>query len=137
MIFPSDAIPTIQVIVGVAGQAWLATGVLKVVPPLSNRQWACEQGGVPQPVGRVLRHPLGAGDRRRVAALGTVRGEKLYSRLRAPIVAKQMALLAPLSTNEQELFLDFLMRVVEANHALARPGTGRRKPVRRRETKHQ
>jgi hypothetical protein len=65
----------------------------------------------------------------------TARGEKLYSRLRTPVVARQMALLAPLSTKEQDLFLDFLMRIVEANHAWARPGAGRRKPVRRREAK--
>ena len=86
--------------------------------------------------GIVERRVNGVDRRARLLRL-TARGEKLYSRLRAPIVAKQMALLAPLSTNEQELFLDFLMRVVEANHALARPGAGRRKPVRRRETKHQ
>src|SRR3954470_10319464 len=85
--------------------------------------------------GIVERRVNGADRRARLLRL-TARGEKLYSRLRTPVVAKQMALLAPLSTKEQELFLDFLMRVVEANHALARPGAGRRKPVRRRGTKH-
>jgi len=85
--------------------------------------------------GIVDRRVNGVDRRARLLRL-TRRGEKLYSRLRAPVIAKQMALLAALSTKEQELFLDFLMRVVEANHALARPGAGRRKPVRRRETKH-
>ena len=80
--------------------------------------------------GIVERRVNGADRRARLLRL-TPRGEKLYSRLRAPVVAKQMALLAPLSIKEQELFLDFLMRVVEANYALARPGAGRRKPVRR------
>ena len=84
--------------------------------------------------GVVDRRVNGADRRARLLRL-TAHGEKLYARLRAPVVAKQMALLTPLSTKEQELFLDFLMRVVEANHALARPGAGRRKPVRRRETK--
>ena len=85
--------------------------------------------------GIVERRVNGADRRARLLRL-TARGEKLYSRLRAPVVAKQMALLAPLSTREQELFLEFLMRVVVANHALARPGAGRRKPVRRSESKH-
>jgi len=84
--------------------------------------------------GIVERRVNGADRRARLLRL-TARGEKLYSRLPAPVTAKQMALLAPLSTKEQELFLDFLIRVVEANHALARPGAGRRKPVRRRDTK--
>jgi DNA-binding MarR family transcriptional regulator len=85
--------------------------------------------------GIVERRVNGADRRARLLRL-TARGERLYSRLRAPVVTKQMALLAPLSTKERELFLDFLMRVVEANQALARPGTGRRKPVRRRRTGH-
>ena len=85
--------------------------------------------------GIVERRVNGADRRARLLRL-TARGEKLYTRLRTPAAAAQMALLAPLSTKEQELFLDFLMRLVEANHALARPGAGRRKPVRRHETKH-
>jgi DNA-binding MarR family transcriptional regulator len=85
--------------------------------------------------GLVERRVNGADRRARLLRL-TAGGEKLYARLRAPVVAKQMALLAPLATKERELFLDFLMRVVEANHVLARPGAGRRKPVRHRETKH-
>ncbi|HKO72996.1 MAG TPA: MarR family transcriptional regulator [Bradyrhizobium sp.] len=84
--------------------------------------------------GIVDRRVNGADRRARLLRL-TARGERLYARLRAPVVAKQMALLAPLSTKEQELFLDFLVRIVEANHALARPGAGRRKPVRRAEIK--
>jgi DNA-binding MarR family transcriptional regulator len=81
--------------------------------------------------GIVERRVNGADRRARLLRL-TARGEKLYSRLRSPVVARQMALLAPLSPKEQELFLDSLMRIVEANYALARPGGGRRKPVRRR-----
>src|SRR3954447_7560217 len=85
--------------------------------------------------GIVERRVDGADRRARLLRLAA-RGEKLYSLLRAPIVAKQTALLAPLSSKEQELFLDFLMRVVEANQALARPGTGRRKPMRGSGTGH-
>jgi len=42
-----------------------------------------------------------------------------------------MGILAALTPKERELFLDLLVRVVEANRALARPGAGRRKPSRR------
>jgi MarR family transcriptional regulator, lower aerobic nicotinate degradation pathway regulator len=80
--------------------------------------------------GIVERRVNGADRRARLLRL-SARGERLYARLRAPVVARQIALLATLSTKEQELFLDLLMRVVEANHTLARPGAGRRKPVRR------
>jgi DNA-binding MarR family transcriptional regulator len=82
--------------------------------------------------GVVERRVNGADRRARLLRL-TPHGENLYARLRAPVVAKQMALLASLSSKEQELFLDFLIRVVVSNQALARPGAGRRKPVRRRE----
>ena len=85
--------------------------------------------------GIVERRVNGADRRARLLRL-TARGEKLYSRLRTPATAAQMALLASLSPKEQELFLDLLMRIVEANRAMARPGAGRRKPVRRRQTKH-
>jgi hypothetical protein len=44
-----------------------------------------------------------------------------------------MRILAPLTAKEQEVFLNFLVRVVEANRALARPGAGRRKPGRRKQ----
>jgi DNA-binding MarR family transcriptional regulator len=84
--------------------------------------------------GIVARRVNGADRRGRLLRL-TARGEKLYARLREPVVARQMALLASLSAKEKELFLDLLMRVVEANQALARPGAGRRKPVRRRANK--
>ncbi len=80
--------------------------------------------------GIVQRRVNGADRRGRLLRL-TAKGEKLYSRLRTPVVTKQMAILAPLSPADQERFLDFLMQIVQANHALARPGAGRRKPLRR------
>ena len=63
-------------------------------------------------------------DRRARQLRLTRRGEKLYAKLRAPVVARQMSILAPLTAKEQEVFLNFLVRVVEANRALARPGAG-------------
>ena len=82
--------------------------------------------------GIVERRVNGADRRARLLRL-TARGEKLYGKLRAPVLAGQMKILAPLAAKEQELFLDFLVRVVEANRALARPGAGRRKPGSRKQ----
>jgi DNA-binding MarR family transcriptional regulator len=80
--------------------------------------------------GVVERRINGADRRARLLRL-TQRGEKIYARLRSPVVARQMSILSPLSHQERELFLDFLVRVVEANRRLARPGAGRRKPKNR------
>jgi DNA-binding MarR family transcriptional regulator len=79
--------------------------------------------------GIVERRVNGADRRARLLRL-TPRGEKLYARLRTPIHDMQMGILATLGPKERELFLDLLVRVVEANRALARPGAGRRKPSR-------
>jgi len=80
--------------------------------------------------GIVERRVNGADRRARLLRL-TPRGERLYARLRSPIEEMQMGILAALTPKERELFLDLLVRVVEANRALARPGAGRRKPSRR------
>jgi DNA-binding MarR family transcriptional regulator len=77
--------------------------------------------------GVVERRVNGADRRARLLRL-TQRGERLYARLRMPVVERQMSILAPLTSKERELFLDFLVRIIEANRALARPGAGRRKP---------
>ena len=54
-------------------------------------------------------------------------GEKLYSRLQPTSYADQLSILNPLKPLEREKFLDLLVRVIEGNRALARPGAGRRK----------
>jgi len=59
-----------------------------------------------------------AGKRRRAKAVG-------------PVIAAQDSALACLDEAEKTTLLDLLTRVVEANKAHARPGVGRRKPVRR------
>jgi len=80
----------------------------------------------------IVERRINGADRRARLLRLTQRGEKLYAQLRSPVVARQMSILAPLSLKEKELFLDFLMRIVEANRALARPGAGRRKPGSRK-----
>ena len=68
------------------------------------------------------------GDDRRARVLRlTTRGTKLYQRLRRAAPARQDRILAPLTSAERDLFLDFLVRVIKANEVYARPGAGRRK----------
>jgi DNA-binding MarR family transcriptional regulator len=57
----------------------------------------------------------------------TSRGEKLHRRLYPQASAGQQHILASLKPAERELLLDLLVRVIESNLTLARPGTGRRK----------
>jgi DNA-binding MarR family transcriptional regulator len=54
-------------------------------------------------------------------------GEKAYARTRPAFNAGQQQVLAVLTPAERELFLDLLVRVVEGNRVMARPGSGRRK----------
>ena len=57
----------------------------------------------------------------------TPAGEKLYARTRPEFNAGQQKILDVLRPPERELLLDLLVRVVEGNRLLARPGAGRRK----------
>jgi len=57
----------------------------------------------------------------------TPAGEKVRSRIRPPTFESQMRVFAALSARERELLLDLLVRVIESNESLARPGAGRRK----------
>ncbi|CAM3950421.1 MarR family winged helix-turn-helix transcriptional regulator [Roseateles saccharophilus] len=80
-------------------------------------------------MGLVRRDPV-LGDRRAYALHLTEAGRKLRSRLRPKVLAAQERVMAPLTQGECETFLNLLARVVEANGELARPGNGRRRPVR-------
>jgi len=57
----------------------------------------------------------------------TSAGEKVYARSRPSFNAGQQKILEVLRPSERELLLDLLVRVVEGNRILARPGAGRRK----------
>jgi DNA-binding MarR family transcriptional regulator len=76
--------------------------------------------------GLVERRVNGADRRARLLRL-TARGEKVHRRLRPESVGAQFRLLDCLAPDERELLLDLLVRVIEANRVLARPGAGRRK----------
>jgi MarR family transcriptional regulator, lower aerobic nicotinate degradation pathway regulator len=77
-------------------------------------------------MGLVERRVDGADRRTRRLRL-TPSGEKLRARVHPLSAAAYMRVLDPLSPRERELLLDLLVRVVESNSALARPGAGRRK----------
>lgn len=66
-------------------------------------------------------------DRRARLLRLTRRGEKLFAKLHPNAVARQQQILTVLQPAERELLLDLLLKVVEENRHLARPGAGRRK----------
>jgi DNA-binding MarR family transcriptional regulator len=72
------------------------------------------------------RRTNGADRRARMLRL-TPRGERLHRRLYPKAFADQQRILEVLSPSERETLLDLLLRVIEGNRALARPGAGRRK----------
>jgi DNA-binding MarR family transcriptional regulator len=74
-----------------------------------------------------LERRINGSDRRARLLRLTAKGEKFYRRIRPIGLRGQERILAPLATAERELLLDLLVRVVEGNRQLARPGAGRRK----------
>jgi DNA-binding MarR family transcriptional regulator len=71
-------------------------------------------------------------DRRANQLQLTASGARLWAKVRGPAIAAQDRALACLERHEKTALLDLLTRVVEANREYARPGHGRRKPVRQR-----
>ena len=61
----------------------------------------------------------------------TAAGRRLRAKAAVPVLAAQDSALACLDEAEKSTLLNLLARVVEANKAHARPGVGRRKPLRR------
>jgi DNA-binding MarR family transcriptional regulator len=76
---------------------------------------------------RLITRRVNGADRRARLLRITPRGKKLYDRLRPNVFDAQQRLLTLLAPKEREQLLDLLVRVIEANRTLARPGTGRRK----------
>lgn len=66
----------------------------------------------------------------------TAAGRRLRAKAVVPVIAAQDNALACLDDAEKATLLDLLTRVVEANMAHARPGVGRRKPVRKSASSH-
>lgn len=80
--------------------------------------------------GLIERHINGADRRARELRL-TRDGERKRRALRPKLLAAQARMLAPLTAAEQDMLIELLIRVVEANEAHARPGAGRRPPRRK------
>jgi DNA-binding MarR family transcriptional regulator len=57
----------------------------------------------------------------------TPRGDGLHARLAPAVRRRQDQLLATLDISERDAFMQMLVRVINANEKLARPGTGRKK----------
>jgi DNA-binding MarR family transcriptional regulator len=75
----------------------------------------------------LLERRVNSDDRRARLLVLTREGEKLHGRLFPRTSAGQARILEVLKPSERELLLDLLVRVIEGNRSLARPGTGRRK----------
>ena len=77
-------------------------------------------------MGLIERH-VDESDRRARKLYLTPDGKRLWRRLRPKTSAANERVLTPLAPRERELFLDFLIRVIDGNRAYVRPGAGRRK----------
>lgn len=75
----------------------------------------------------LLKRTVNGADRRARELYITPQGKKLWRRCRLRVLKANDGVLACLSAREKELFLDMLVRVVNANKMHARPGGGRRK----------
>jgi DNA-binding MarR family transcriptional regulator len=75
--------------------------------------------------GLLARRVNGADRRARLLRL-TPRGQKLHARVHPLTFAGQQELLSVLAPDERDILLDLLVRLIEGNRVLARPGTGRR-----------
>ena len=80
---------------------------------------------------RLVRRVASAIDRRSNQLQLTAAGQRLRAKAAVAAIAAQDSALACLDEAEKSTLLNLLTRVVEANQAHARPGVGRRKPVRR------
>ena len=80
--------------------------------------------------GLIERAVNGADRRARMLRL-TTKGKTLHDRVREKAAAAQARILSVLAPGERRVLVDLLARVIEANMAYARPGAGRRRPVRR------
>jgi DNA-binding MarR family transcriptional regulator len=76
--------------------------------------------------GLIIR-PIKAADRRARELCLTLAGQTLWQKFRPQIKAANDRILSPLKPAERKLFIETLIRLVEAHRVHARPGAGRRK----------
>jgi DNA-binding MarR family transcriptional regulator len=82
---------------------------------------------------RVLARRMNGDDRRARLLYLTRDGKRLHDRTRPKVFAGWQRMLSVLESNERELLFDLLVRLIEGNRRLARPGAGRRKRETKRE----
>jgi len=75
----------------------------------------------------LLKRSVNGADRRARELYITPRGTKLWRECHLRVREANEQILAPLKPGEKQLFLDMLVRIVDANRLHARPGGGRRK----------
>jgi DNA-binding MarR family transcriptional regulator len=75
----------------------------------------------------LLKRSVNGADRRARELYITPRGRKVWRGCRSRVLEANEQILDSLNARERKLFLDMLVRVVNANRAHARPGGGRRK----------
>jgi DNA-binding MarR family transcriptional regulator len=75
----------------------------------------------------LLKRRISDADHRARLVRLTPRGEKLFAKLHPKAVELQQQVLDVLDPAERDVLIDLLVRVIEANPDLARPGAGRRK----------
>jgi DNA-binding MarR family transcriptional regulator len=75
----------------------------------------------------LIERRINGADRRARELYLTPKGKRLWERLTPKARAANERVLAPLAPAERELFLDFLIRLIDGNRAYALPGAGRRK----------
>jgi DNA-binding MarR family transcriptional regulator len=76
---------------------------------------------------RLLTRRVNGADRRARLLRLTPRGQKLHARVQPRTFAGQQRILSVLAPDQREILLDLLVRVIEGNRVLARPGSARRK----------
>ena len=116
---------------------YAAVAVLEDFPGIDQRRLAALMGLDRTNVGQLIdrleakglvERRVNGADRRAHALHLTSEGKSIRRRLRPKMVTAQSRVLAPLTSAEQDLLIDLLIRVIKANEANARPGAGRRKP---------
>jgi DNA-binding MarR family transcriptional regulator len=82
----------------------------------------------------LIERAVNGADRRARELRLTPAGKAMHDRVRPKTQAAQERILGVLTATERRTFVEMLSRVIEANEAYARPGAGRRRPVRRKTT---
>jgi DNA-binding MarR family transcriptional regulator len=124
---------------GILPREYAVLAGVEDLPGVDQRTLATRLGVDPVSLGQMLdrlekmgwvERRIDPSDRRARVLKVTARGSRLRKRLIPPARAAHDRILAPLSSEERTMFVDFLVRIVEANESYARPGNGRRRPRR-------